>query len=727
MLRLLSLCLFLAAGNILLAQNNQKTVLYDDFSSNKNGWKEYFSGNYIDVVNNGKFIMENTNDGTHWSGVYAALNTSRNFSISVNTSHTSGVDNSHYGVYFGAKDGNNGYCFAISSNGWYRLFKYENSTFVNLIDWVQHSAIAKGNYVENRIKITKDGSDWKFYINDQYITSYGARTFFGDYVGFSVSRNQRVEYDNLSVIEYDGGSGSSPVNNNAGSDTQTDIFNDDFSDNKNNWQPTNAATFTTALSNGKFIVDVRDSTSVTSTRTVYYKLDKDFTYSLSLMHTSGVMNYGYGLVFDYTDTKNYYGFQISGDGYYRFYNLRNNTSTNLIPWTKTSSLKTGNYADNSISLKKQGSSVYLYINGQYINSASINTLTSQKIGFVVARPQRIEFDNMKLTGVYDDLDLLDDDDLDLDLDFTGDRDFSKYTKEYKSGNLCELIPSILKNAKDTFVHITSGLRYKGAWSNTYNTTYTIKDADSTTLSQSKYSGYLYAYLGTYSESEAKSKLESWKKKISDCLPGYTTFIPNPWKDGQSIYIGQKTSNGIVYSDASFYVSKNDAAYQLAFTSSSSYERKEFVYISNKTDNSEFSKQIDFLLSDAVKSFPAISGEMYKDGNNTLYKTNYQFPGSVENKITYFLGKTFESTLDVGITSQTDARAKMDSYAAKLKTALGSDYMYNNAVKSYFEGYTFNKKDRLYDDNSISIEIIKDYVKNTYKVVLKVRGTYQPSK
>jgi hypothetical protein len=724
MLRLLSLCLLLVVSHKMLAQNNQKTVLFDDFASNKNSWKEYFSGNYIDVVNNGKFIMENTNDGTHWSGIYAAINNSRNFSITVTTNHTSGVDNSHYGVYFGAKDGNNGYCFAISSNGWYRLFKYENSTFVALLDWAQHSAIVKGNYVENKIKITKDGSDWKFYINDQYVTSYGARVFYGDYVGFSVSRNQRVEFDNLNILEYDGGSGgTTPVNNNSNNNTgtQTEIFNDDFTDNKNNWKPTTAATFTTALSNGKFIVDVKDSTSVTSTRTVYYKLDKDFTYSLSLMHTSGVMNYGFGLVFDYTDTKNYYGFQISGDGYYRFYNLRDNKASNLIAWTKSSALKTGNYAENTISLKRQGSTVYLYINGQYINSAAINTLTSQKIGFVVANPQRIEFDNMKLSGVYDELDLDDDED-DIDFNFNKEKDFSKYTKEYKSGNLCDLMSTVLTNAKDTFAHITSGIKYKNTWSTVHNSTLTIKDADSTTLSHSSYSGYFYAYMGSYSENDAKAKLESWKKKIPECLPGYTTFTSNPWKNGQSLYIGKKKANGIIYAEASFYVSKVNEKYQLTFSAGTSYDNKDFTYLTNKADKSDYNKQFDFLLADAAKGFPAISGEMYKDGTRTFYKTNYQFPGSVENKITYFLGKTLETTLDLGIVSQDEARAKMNSYVEKIKSALGTGYMISRSDKSYFDGYTFNRKDLLYDDNSITIEIIKDYVKNAYKISLKVRGS-----
>ena len=134
--------------------------------------------------------------------------------------------------------------------------------------------------------------------------------------------------------------------------------------------------------------------------------------------------------------------------------------------------------------------------------------------------------------------------------------------------------------------------------------------------------------------------------------------------------------------------------------------------------------MDFLLADAAKEFSAISGEMYKDGTNILYKTNYQFPGSVENKITYFLGKTFVSTLDVGISSQTEARAKMEAYLIKLKSALGSDYMYNQSDKSYFDGYTFNRKDRLYDPNSISIEVSKDYVKNSYKVILKINGSYK---
>ncbi len=180
---------------------NEKILLSDDFSSNNNNWLTYTGNKVSYLLYNGKYIIESNDSVVYRVGVPVSLDASKSYSISAAAVHTSGTDNYGYGLYFGAKDPNNCFIFSISANGYYRADEDVNGTYTELVKWTETTAIKKGNYAENILKIKKEGREWKFFVNDELLTSIPAQEFKGTLVGFSKGNAQRIEFDNLKVMQ----------------------------------------------------------------------------------------------------------------------------------------------------------------------------------------------------------------------------------------------------------------------------------------------------------------------------------------------------------------------------------------------------------------------------------------------------------------------------------------------------------------------------------------------
>lgn len=112
-----------------------------------------------------------------------------------------------------------------------------------------------------------------------------------------------------------------------------------------------------------------------------------------LAHNSSFTNFAYqvqmtmlegdegGLMVRSDDANNhFYVFSIGHDGTYRFYVVKdNNNSLSLVDDT-SSIIKTGAGQSNTLTLIAQGATFYLYINQQYVASASDTSFASGEVG-----------------------------------------------------------------------------------------------------------------------------------------------------------------------------------------------------------------------------------------------------------------------------------------------------------------------------------------------------------
>ena len=178
---------------------SQKTKFSEDFSSNANKWPTYTGNNINYLVYNGKYVVDIDDSLTYCMFIPLQIDTAKNYSISATMVHTSGTLNSGFGVYFGGSDLKNYYTLDISANGYYRLDQTVNNAYTAIIPWTASAAIKQGNYVENDVKLAKEGASWKIMINGQLVNTVSAKSFMGNKIGFTKSLPLRIEFDNLKV------------------------------------------------------------------------------------------------------------------------------------------------------------------------------------------------------------------------------------------------------------------------------------------------------------------------------------------------------------------------------------------------------------------------------------------------------------------------------------------------------------------------------------------------
>lgn len=122
------------------------------------------------------------------------LNFEDNWTIECDTTWIDGVDNESYGIVFGREKGSY-YFFGIAGSDSFMFAKYIDWAFTPLIKWKDTPKFNK--WGSNNIKIEKVEKILKFFVNGVYVDTWEAETFFGEYFGFKVTKNQKVSFRNF--------------------------------------------------------------------------------------------------------------------------------------------------------------------------------------------------------------------------------------------------------------------------------------------------------------------------------------------------------------------------------------------------------------------------------------------------------------------------------------------------------------------------------------------------
>ena len=184
------------------AQVNEIIVLQENFPDNYNRWDIFSDKDGSVSMTDGKLIIENTTKTNLATGINVYLDTLHDFSITAFASLITSHLRDGYGLFFGAKDADNGYYFFISSNdkgGDWRVTKYEDGKEMPFTKWAVSSAIKPGKNINNALSVKQENGNWIFYINDQQVGTIKAQHFFGNKVGFDVDNIQKVAFSNLTV------------------------------------------------------------------------------------------------------------------------------------------------------------------------------------------------------------------------------------------------------------------------------------------------------------------------------------------------------------------------------------------------------------------------------------------------------------------------------------------------------------------------------------------------
>lgn len=150
----------------------------------------------------------------------------------------------------------------------------------------------------------------------------------------------------------------------------------------------------------EYIIERKKETG-TSTPSVQadFILEGNWSIDCDTEWISGIDNNGYGIIFG-KENGNYYLFEISGNGYYRFGKTINWIYNNLIPWKQSDSSK--KRSTNNIQIKKISDVLCFFVNGAFLNTWIAEPFFGKNFGFIVSQNQKISFRNFKFCELVED-------------------------------------------------------------------------------------------------------------------------------------------------------------------------------------------------------------------------------------------------------------------------------------------------------------------------------------
>ncbi|HEX9021451.1 MAG TPA: hypothetical protein VF903_09335 [Nitrospirota bacterium] len=180
-----------------------KVLFMENFSSNTQGWalstgdrraSSSFSG--------GKYLVQSENDGCHWAGITPSFDQPHDFDVELVSEAKSKADALGHGLSLGV-DRENIYNFLTTGNGEAKVELYRNGE--SQPDPVPGKAVASGKPSETmttRQKIEARGDTLRYFVNDQYVGEIkNELAGNGWFLGLAVCGKQRVEFDQLKLIE----------------------------------------------------------------------------------------------------------------------------------------------------------------------------------------------------------------------------------------------------------------------------------------------------------------------------------------------------------------------------------------------------------------------------------------------------------------------------------------------------------------------------------------------
>lgn len=178
------------------------------------------------------------------------------------------------------------------------------------------------------------------------------------------------------------------------------VFEEHFSDNAKNWPTGNTHQKELRVTNGKYVfAHKRDSRAWEVHKGIDLSSSDDFSIEYNSRKVNGSDNSQYGLIWGRKDVDNKFYFQILGDGRYLYGKKANGKYNNILARKHSRHIKKGN-ALNHIKLIKTGNRLKFYINGYFVDEVKFEPFFGKKIGFLINRKKRIEFDDLIVKRIY---------------------------------------------------------------------------------------------------------------------------------------------------------------------------------------------------------------------------------------------------------------------------------------------------------------------------------------
>jgi hypothetical protein len=178
-------------------------LMVDDFGAPRNAWLSEVTEQAEKGYEDGEFhLTVYQPEYSTWSYPDPPRDFA-DFALEVEARRASGPLDNEFGVLVRYQpETDEFYLFAISSNGFYSVQKYQANEWQKLVEWTESAAILQGEDV-NRLRVTGQGDKMRFFVNGEPLTEVEDASFRSGSVGLLASTNEKggvaVAFDNLRV------------------------------------------------------------------------------------------------------------------------------------------------------------------------------------------------------------------------------------------------------------------------------------------------------------------------------------------------------------------------------------------------------------------------------------------------------------------------------------------------------------------------------------------------
>ncbi|HDK81853.1 MAG TPA: hypothetical protein ENH31_04700 [Nitrospirae bacterium] len=178
----------------------QEVLFEDHFQDNKNKWMTEKNPFFSTYIENGKYIISQTAEGSirAVTNFLFSLPDNIDFIIEASIEKTPARDNLGFGLIWGSSDINNQYRFYISDNGNYSIIKREKGVTSDIVAWKKYKETGEQ---KNKLTVLKYGDNTHFYVNDEHIDSVPGLSPPGSGVGFVMDGKQAISIDYIRVTQ----------------------------------------------------------------------------------------------------------------------------------------------------------------------------------------------------------------------------------------------------------------------------------------------------------------------------------------------------------------------------------------------------------------------------------------------------------------------------------------------------------------------------------------------
>jgi hypothetical protein len=179
-------------------------------------------------------------------------------------------------------------------------------------------------------------------------------------------------------------------------------FADDFATTSNGWKTASDEAIQISQQDGALHFTIGDLDTI-AWSTPTDKRFGDFLLDVDATQVEGPNDNTYGVIFRYQDDRNFYRFDISGDGYFAVFKRKDGAWSKVQDYVESTAVKQGN-TTNHLQVIAKGNQFTFNVNGETVKAFSDGDFASGNIGMTAGTlfenaGVRIAFDNLTVNEV----------------------------------------------------------------------------------------------------------------------------------------------------------------------------------------------------------------------------------------------------------------------------------------------------------------------------------------